>query len=507
MEGAKQVNLEPADKPQDVYTGVAELVKAQVKEDAGKGHAIAKLVDGHITRKVVKQSVMTNVYGVTFIGARLQIEKQLEDDPAIPHDRVGACSSYIAKLVFHSIAEFFTGATKIQTWLAKSAGMIARSVSPAQYQDLADHSSGKLRESKSRHVRRRGKVEFMTSVVWTTPLKMVVVQPYRTEHNCVVQTNLQKVYISDPSAMDQVDTRKQVTAFPPNFIHSLDATHMLMSATKCYDQGLAFASVHDSFWTHPSDVDKLNSTLREAFILLHAANLMEKLKEEFETRYSGYKYLVNVPNSGLNATLIREARMERARERYGRRKMTTVEELEWELERDRLMASADPDERRKGEEMITPSVIVSRAGGADKIEVEGFLGAELGKVDESTPVPVDEAPLFDAAEEGAGNDFAVADADGVDEVEPEGPGGGTDVDTELIEGTEMEGTAEGVEGGDKGTEMEGIEGVEGGGKGKSRGKTKAKRPNHSMQVWVPLEFPPLPPKVTIHRPSPPSLAC
>ena len=473
------MNLEPADKPQDVYTGVAELVKAQVKEDAGNGNEIAKLLDGHITRKVVKQSVMTNVYGVTFVGARLQIEKQLDGDPAIPHDKVLACSSYVARLVFDSIAEFFTGATKIQTWLAKSAGMISRSVSPAQYQDLADHSNGKLQESKNRHVRRRGKVEFMTSVVWTTPLKMAVVQPYRTEHNCVVQTNLQKVYISDPSAMDQVDTRKQVTAFPPNFIHSLDATHMLMSASKCYNQGLTFASVHDSFWTHPSDVDKLNSTLREAFIELHAANLMEKLKEEFETRYSGYKYLVDVPNSGPHAALIRGARTERARQQYGRRTLTTVEDLEWELERDRLVASADPDERRKGEEMVTPSVIVSRAGGADKVEVEGFLGAELGKVDESAPEPVDEAPLFGAAEEGAGDEFAVVDADGVDEVEPEGPDGETDLDTELA--------------------GSGTEGAEGGGKGKSRKKAAVR---HSLKVWVPLEFPPLPPKVTINRPSP-----
>ena len=30
-----------------------------------------------------------------------------------------------------------------------------------------------------------------------------------------------------------VNSQKQATAFPPNFIHSLDATHMLLTALEC----------------------------------------------------------------------------------------------------------------------------------------------------------------------------------------------------------------------------------------------------------------------------------
>lgn len=68
--GAQQVNLIPSEVPQDVYTGVADLVKIRVAEDAKHGNKYALLLDGNITRKVVKQTVMTSVYGVTFIGAR-----------------------------------------------------------------------------------------------------------------------------------------------------------------------------------------------------------------------------------------------------------------------------------------------------------------------------------------------------------------------------------------------------------------------------------------------------
>lgn len=35
-------------------------------------------MDGYVRRKVIKQTVMTTVYGVTRFGARLQIAKQLK---------------------------------------------------------------------------------------------------------------------------------------------------------------------------------------------------------------------------------------------------------------------------------------------------------------------------------------------------------------------------------------------------------------------------------------------
>ena len=66
----------------------------------------------------------------------------------------------------------------------------------------------------------------------------------------------------------------------PNFVHSLDATHMMLTAINCAQQGLTFASVHDSYWTHAADVEKMNRTIRETFIALHESNVLKKLDEE-----------------------------------------------------------------------------------------------------------------------------------------------------------------------------------------------------------------------------------
>lgn len=58
-QGAKQVNLGVTDRPSDVYTFVANMVQEKISADAAKDHKFAKLLDGKITRKVVKQTVST----------------------------------------------------------------------------------------------------------------------------------------------------------------------------------------------------------------------------------------------------------------------------------------------------------------------------------------------------------------------------------------------------------------------------------------------------------------
>jgi DNA-directed RNA polymerase len=46
--------------------------------------------------------------------------------------------------------------------------------------------------------------------------------------------------------------------------------------------GLAFAGVHDSFWTHAGDVPRMNQLLREQFVALHSQPLLEQLLSSFQ---------------------------------------------------------------------------------------------------------------------------------------------------------------------------------------------------------------------------------
>lgn len=52
-----------------------------------------------VDRKLVKQTVMTSVYGVTYIGARDQIKRRLKERHAMDDDaELFACACYAAKV-------------------------------------------------------------------------------------------------------------------------------------------------------------------------------------------------------------------------------------------------------------------------------------------------------------------------------------------------------------------------------------------------------------------------
>jgi DNA-directed RNA polymerase len=77
--GGKAVNLVPADKPADVYSTVLHFAKIRIQGDESRGDKLARLLLKYVNRKTVKQTVMTSVYGVTHLGAKDQILKQLID--------------------------------------------------------------------------------------------------------------------------------------------------------------------------------------------------------------------------------------------------------------------------------------------------------------------------------------------------------------------------------------------------------------------------------------------
>ncbi|KAF7313242.1 DNA-directed RNA polymerase [Mycena kentingensis (nom. inval.)] len=306
-QGAQQVNLAKTDRPADVYSFVGAMVNKDIEADAAKGEEIAKALLGKITRKVVKQTVMTTVYGVTFVGARDQIEKQLRDLPDVPEDIVWPAAAYLAKKVLAAIGDLFSGAKGIMNWLNLCARLIAKSIPGERIPEALNEIQDKRRGDNAplNLPEEELKKEQMTSVVWTTPLGLPICQPYRKIARRQVYTTLQMVYISDPAAPAEVNSQKQASAFPPNFIHSLDATHMMLTAIECNVQGLTFASVHDSYWTHASSVDQMAEIIRSTFIALHSSDVLEKLRTEFLSRYKGFQ----IPLYHLrSASLIKQLR-------------------------------------------------------------------------------------------------------------------------------------------------------------------------------------------------------
>jgi len=239
--GGEAVNLTPSDKPRDTYSDFASFVDKLRMKDAAKGHVLARKLEGMITRKVVKQTVMTQVYGVTHYGAKLQIYKQLKalkPEHIDPH-MLPQCATYIAGLLSNTMSSMFQSSTDIQSWLTLSAAKIT---------DETDEP-----------------------IEWKTPLGLTCTQDYWRQAN--------------QSRFLRVNKQKQRNSFPPNFIHSFDSTHMLLTALKCYQEGIVFSSVHDCYWTHACDVDRMNELCRDAFISIYKQPVLDNLSRYFIEKY------------------------------------------------------------------------------------------------------------------------------------------------------------------------------------------------------------------------------
>ncbi|XP_035379242.1 DNA-directed RNA polymerase, mitochondrial isoform X1 [Electrophorus electricus] len=261
--GATSVNLMPCEVPQDVYSSVAQQVEAFRTRDAAKGMKIAQVLEGFINRKVVKQTVMTVVYGVTRYGGRLQIEKRLKEMDDFPKEHIWDASQYLVQQVFCSLKEMFTGTREIQDWLTESARLISKSGN---------------------------------TVEWVTPLGLPIVQPYHRTKNHMLKSNTQLLNVqTSHDSQEKPDTVKQKNAFPPNFIHSLDSTHMMLTALHCYSTGLTFVSVHDCFWTHAVDVDVMNKVCRDQFVSMHNQPILQDL-----SRFLLKKYCSGLPQDTKN---------------------------------------------------------------------------------------------------------------------------------------------------------------------------------------------------------------
>ena len=278
-EDAAVVNLVPGAPLADVYTSVAETVTPVVGSDADRGHTQAQLIVDLIDRTVVKQTVMTHVYGVTAVGARKQIYNRLEDAGLDDQEELYRCSFYLARVVMKAMKHVCRGATAIMDWLKLLAMYACTTEIP---------------------------------VHWTTPLGFPVVQPYRNYTTQTIRTVLQAVRHVNEDDSAPLKLSKQAAAFPPNFIHSVDATHMLMVARSCRAQDLAFAAVHDSFWTHAADSDKLARILRNDFVTLHEQPLLDDLLRQFRERYQAGEFCPLFPDPPPRGTydlnLVKDAR-------------------------------------------------------------------------------------------------------------------------------------------------------------------------------------------------------
>lgn len=253
--GARAVNLLPSDpdkQPNSVYMDVAEAVRPMIERDAAGGDTLAALVLDRITldHACAKQVVMPAVYGMTAVGARQAMYDHL-DEADITGDTRYKIAMYLGRRILNdALREVCASTVETMDWLKAMATQIAR------------HGKRPVR--------------------WTTPLGFPVIQTYRTRRRARVRTLMQTLELRIEDATLPVRVGRQVDGFAPNFVHSIDASHMLLTAIACERKQIDLMCVHDSFWTHAQQGDALGPVLRRTFTNLHRHPLLAELHAELQ---------------------------------------------------------------------------------------------------------------------------------------------------------------------------------------------------------------------------------
>lgn len=245
--GGAAVNLLPAPKPQDIYTQVMEKVVVMLKERAANGEPTAQKWLPLMKRKTVKRPVMTLPYGATKTG----FADQIMEDTIRPLEKSGEspftsepykAAQYLGKLVWEATGQTVIAARAAMDWLQAVARIVAKANQPIE---------------------------------WTTPSGFVVRQDYRKVRSRVVELQIAgervQLRIADGHE-DKIDSAKMALAIAPNFVHSMDAAHMLRTVELLLDtQGyyVHLSMVHDSYATHAADANALYDAIRNAFVQMY----------------------------------------------------------------------------------------------------------------------------------------------------------------------------------------------------------------------------------------------
>jgi DNA-directed RNA polymerase len=226
---------------------VARAAQAIIDKAAGEGHEVAQRWVGKMTRKHAKRNTMTVPYGVTLRGMRDQLFGELQSSD--PKDRA-ADAGYLSECNFAAIGDVVVAARLAMDWLKAAAKVAASNGLPVR---------------------------------WTTPSGYLAVQDYREEVGDELDfTVLGKRYrITLNRTGDKLNTRKQALGISPNFVHSLDASHLMRTVLFCKEDGMTdFAMIHDSYGCHAGHAGLLRDNLRQAFVDQYSQPVLENFRNE-----------------------------------------------------------------------------------------------------------------------------------------------------------------------------------------------------------------------------------
>lgn len=266
--GGAATNLVDAEVPEDLYSDVAsivfeavchdhELAKSSGQTEDELGNSLPPLVwKDALTlpkrrRSVVKRSVLAYPYGVTKAGMRdgLIVDGFVDGLSGSKHRNAW----YLAEKIDLAVRDVVISAATIMDW----------------FRTVADKSA------------KAGK-----TLKWVAPSGFPVNMHYFVKTSREIRTCLARLSIREPANKNDIDNSAQIRGIVANFIHSLDASHLVGTVHRCMEHDIEdFQFVHDSYGTHVCNIDLLGRLLREEFVEMHEFNPLESFIKNLEIEH------------------------------------------------------------------------------------------------------------------------------------------------------------------------------------------------------------------------------
>jgi DNA-directed RNA polymerase len=250
--GGAAVNLVPGDRPGDIYTAVSK--RAQVMSDASDSEYASVWV-GKFCRSVAKQPTMTLCYSATKRGMHKQIENAVRklasnEGPYLGEVDAYHASGYAAGIIWDALGEVVVAARGAMDWLQDTSELLSKAGLPVR---------------------------------WTTPMGLPVLQAYRQEKGDVINVFVggERLQLTLNAETDKICPRRQASGIAPNFVHSMDSSHLMRTAQLARLNGIsALAVIHDSFGAHACDTEMLHAVIREAFVEQYTPDVLARFRDE-----------------------------------------------------------------------------------------------------------------------------------------------------------------------------------------------------------------------------------
>lgn len=247
--GGRSVNLIPGLDRQDIYADVAEVTKRMLVAD-GSPEAMLWINFG-VDRKMTKRQTMVIPYAGKFSSCMTYTREAYVEKLKAGHQRLwdakqdGEMVVLLSRYIWAAIDEVVVKAKVAMDWLSSTAREWTK------YHNKLECSAYDKR------------------MTWTTPDGFQVVQ-YRASQKLMRQETymngrVQLTYYNDTVNLDAKDMALSVA---PNFVHSLDASHLRMAVLAGTRVGIgSFAMIHDSFGVHAAHMpDFLEKCVKPSFI-------------------------------------------------------------------------------------------------------------------------------------------------------------------------------------------------------------------------------------------------